>query len=153
MHLRLYKILITIILTTVTYAQTLPNPLICEDSLKNLPPFDSNDVPCLLGCGLPIGVPTGSLLPGSVNETDIPYCQLNCVHKSATPSQSALAPDCYQGCHLHNQATPENIGWCMYWCVDGFGALIESTACIPSLEYGSTVTSVFGGVTETYLRR
>ena len=132
--------------------QTLPNPLICEDSINKQPPFKSNDIPCLLGCGTQIAVATGSLLPGSVNVTDIPYCQLNCVHQGATPSQSALAPECYQRCQAHNQATPENIGWCMYWCVDGLGDLVASTSCVPSLEFGSMVTSVIDGATETFER-
>jgi hypothetical protein len=142
---------ITLLLPLVS-GQTLPNPLICEDSINNLPPFKSNAVPCLLGCGTPIAIATGSLLPGSVNTTDIPYCQLNCVHQDATPSQSALAPDCNQRCHAHNQATPENIGWCMYWCVEGFGDLVASTSCVPSLEFGSMVTSVIDGITETFDR-
>lgn len=50
-----------------------------------------------------------SLLPGGVNETDIPYCQLDCLRDDATPSQSAAAPDCYRRCRVMNQATPENI--------------------------------------------
>ena len=134
------------------HAEAIPDPIICEDTLDGSPPFNSNDVPCLLGCGVPVAYPTGSLLPGSVNETDIPYCQLNCVRENASPSQSAVAPDCYQRCRVRNQATPENVGWCMYWCIDGFADLVESTACVPSLEYGSLVTSTVGSMTIT-LRR
>ncbi|KAI0840167.1 hypothetical protein F5Y06DRAFT_294838 [Hypoxylon sp. FL0890] len=147
---KMYRYLALIVLPLVFHAQALPDPIICEDTLDGSPPFNSNDVPCLLRCGVPIAVPTGSLLPGSVNETDIPYCQLNCVHTNASPSQSAVAPDCYQGCRVMNQGTPENVGWCMYWCVDGFTDLVESTACVPSLEYGSLVTSTEGGVTVTF---
>ncbi|KAI0129248.1 hypothetical protein F4776DRAFT_161868 [Hypoxylon sp. NC0597] len=145
-HLELIALALALALPT----QAIPDPIICEDTLDGSPPFNSNDVPCLLGCGVPVAVPTGSLLPGSVNETDIPYCQLNCVHDDATPSQSAVAPDCYQRCRVMNQATPENIGWCMYWCVDGYTDLVESTACVPSLVYGSLVTSTIGSATVTY---
>ncbi|KAL1868035.1 hypothetical protein VTK73DRAFT_3882 [Phialemonium thermophilum] len=135
-------------------AQTLPTPVICEDSLDGQAPFDANNVPCLLGCGLPVARATGSLLPGSVNETEIPYCQLNCVRKEATPQQSAAAPGCYQSCKAHNQATPENIGWCMYWCVDGLGDLVASTSCVPSLEFGqSATTTVDGTRTLVYERK
>jgi hypothetical protein len=130
-------------------ATAVPNPLICEDSIDGIPPFDSNDVPCLLGCGAPLAIATGSLLPGSVNTTDIPYCQLNCVHKSASPAQSSAAPGCYDSCHKKNQATPENIGWCIYWCVDGFVDVVESTACVPSLVYGPTITTTVDGLTLT----
>jgi hypothetical protein len=131
---------------------TLPTPVICDDSLGNQPPFNSNNVPCLLGCGGQITIPTGSLLPGSVNLTEIPYCQLNCVRKDATPAQSSAAPGCYESCKAHNQATPDNIGWCMYWCVDGLGDLVASTSCVPQLEYGQTVTTIIDGHTFTYAR-
>ncbi|KAH8880891.1 hypothetical protein GQ53DRAFT_754728 [Thozetella sp. PMI_491] len=134
--------------THLVSAQSLPTPVICEDTIDGSPPFNSNNVPCLLGCGTPLTHATASLLPGSVNETDIPYCQLNCVHKSATPAESAAAPGCYQACKAHNQATPENIGWCMYWCVDGFQE-VASTSCVPSLRYGSTITTVIGDQTVT----
>ncbi|KAI3337251.1 hypothetical protein HD806DRAFT_32387 [Xylariaceae sp. AK1471] len=129
---------------------SVPNPLICEDSLDGTTPFNSNNVPCLLGCGVPVAVATGSLLPGSVNVTDIPYCQLNCVHKNASPAQSSAAPGCYDSCHKKNQATPENIGWCMYWCVEGYVDIVESTACVPSLAYGPIVTSTINGLTLTF---
>jgi hypothetical protein len=138
---------------TLVAAQTLPNPLICEDSLNNLPPFSTADVPCLLGCGAQIAVPTGNLLPGSVNVTDIPYCQLNCVHKNATPQQSALAPNCHDRCSNMNSATPENIGWCMYWCVDDLGDLVVSTTCVPNLEFGDLETTTIDGELETLRRK
>jgi hypothetical protein len=137
---------------TPASAQTLPNPLICEDSLNNLPPYSSDDVPCLLGCGAPVTVPTGTLLPGSVNITDIPYCQLNCVHKNATPAQSALAADCHDRCSKLNSRTPDNIGWCLYWCVDQLGDLVASTTCVPNQEFGDLETTTIDGVRET-LRR
>ncbi|KAH8666561.1 hypothetical protein BX600DRAFT_461990 [Xylariales sp. PMI_506] len=126
------------------HSQTLPDPAICEDSIDGQPPFNSNDVPCLLGCGSQITQATGSLLPGSVNLTEIPYCQLDCVRSGASPAQSSAAPGCYAGCKLKNQATPENIGWCMYWCVDGYADLVTTTACVPSLEYVPVATSLVG---------
>ncbi|KAI1391123.1 uncharacterized protein F4822DRAFT_395623 [Hypoxylon trugodes] len=125
----------------------IPDPIICEDSLDGTSShFNSNNVPCLLGCGAPEPVATGSLLPGSVNVTDIPYCRLNCVHRdSASPAQSSAAPDCNSRCENGNGATPENLGWCMYWCVDGYSDLVGKTTCIPSLVYGDLVTSTIGG--------
>ncbi|KAI1331106.1 hypothetical protein F5Y16DRAFT_360541 [Xylariaceae sp. FL0255] len=127
-----------------------PTPIICEDSIDGKPPFDSNDVPCLLGCGAPLATVSGSFLPGSVNTATIPYCELDCVHTSASPAQSSAAPGCYDDCHHKNEATPENIGWCMYWCVEGYSSLVESTACVPSLVYGPPVTTIVeGDVTET----
>ncbi|KAL7625481.1 hypothetical protein AAE478_004701 [Parahypoxylon ruwenzoriense] len=152
--MRVHRYLTTLALSIhasilLSYAQSLPDPIICEDTLDGRPPFESRHVPCLLGCGVPVAVATGGLLPGSVNGTDIPYCQLDCVHEDATPSQSAAAPDCYRRCGVRNQATPENIGWCMYWCVDGFADLVESTACVPSLEFGTLPVTTVGGVTLT----
>ncbi|KAI4865355.1 hypothetical protein F4820DRAFT_300911 [Hypoxylon rubiginosum] len=139
-----------LLLSSPRGAHAVPDPIICEDTLDGTsPPFDSRDVPCLLGCGAPLAVATGSLLPGSVNETDIPYCQLNCVHESATPEQSAAAAGCRGSCGVMNQGTPENIGWCMYWCVDGYSDLVETTACVPSLTYGAEVTTTQGGWTVT----
>ena len=44
---------------SASWAQLLPDPLICEDSLNNEPPFNANRVPCLLGCGLPEPRATG----------------------------------------------------------------------------------------------
>ncbi|KAI6090812.1 hypothetical protein F4821DRAFT_227943 [Hypoxylon rubiginosum] len=138
------------LLLSLRAVQAIPDPIICEDTLDGSPPFDSRDVPCILGCGVPVAIATGSLLPGSVNETDIPYCQLNCVHDDATPAQSAAAPDCRRSCQVMNQATPENIGWCMYWCVDGYSDLVETTKCVPSLTYGDEITTTDGSWTITY---
>ncbi|XXH00237.1 galactose metabolism- protein [Hypoxylon texense] len=140
----------TLLLLYGVAVNAIPDPIICEDSLDGTsPPFDSRDVPCLLGCGVPVAVATGSLLPGSVNETDIPYCQLSCVRDDATPAQSAAAPGCRASCGVMNQGTPENIGWCMYWCVDGYSDLVETTACVPSLTYGDEVTTTDGSWTIT----
>ncbi|KAI1765589.1 hypothetical protein GGR53DRAFT_259455 [Hypoxylon sp. FL1150] len=144
------QIIPTVFLLLSLQVQAIPDPIICEDTLDGSPPFDSRDVPCLLGCGTPVAVATGSLLPGSVNETDIPYCQLDCVRDDATPAQSAAAPDCETRCQVMNQGTPENIGWCMYWCVDGYSDLVETTKCVPSLTYGDEVTTTDGGWTVTY---
>ncbi|KAI1846218.1 hypothetical protein JX265_010595 [Neoarthrinium moseri] len=130
--------------------QTLPSPAICEDTIDGSPPFSSNDTPCLLRCSDPVAAPTGTLLPGMVNVTNIPYCQLNCVRRDASPAQSALAPDCLGRCQARNQGTPENAGWCMYWCVAGYGDLVAATACVPSLEYGEPVTSYDGPRAITY---
>ncbi|KAI1214972.1 uncharacterized protein F4807DRAFT_15648 [Annulohypoxylon truncatum] len=144
------KLILTALLTVpVPAAFAIPDPIICEDTLDGSSPFNVNDVPCLLGCGAPIAVATGSLLPGSVNETAIPYCQLDCVHTAATPEQSSAAPGCYSACHVMNQATPENVGWCMFWCVEGYSELVTRTACVPSLEYGSVVTTTIDGMTVT----
>ncbi|KAI0379988.1 hypothetical protein F5Y04DRAFT_111908 [Hypomontagnella monticulosa] len=136
---------------------SLPDPIICEDTLDGSPPFRANQVPCLIGCGVPVAVPTGSLLPGSVNATDIPYCQLDCVRGAgggerggATPEQSAVAPECYGRCQVMNQGTPENQGWCMYWCVAGFGDVVESTKCVPSLVWGDYVTTTDHGRTLSF---
>lgn len=144
------------------YAQKpLPDPIICEDTLDGSPPFRANQVPCLLGCGVPVAVATGSLLPGSVNTTDIPYCQLDCVRGpgggqrgGASAQESAAAPDCYQKCQVMNQGTPENQGWCMRWCVAGFGDLVQSTKCVPSLVWGDYVTTTghYDGKTVSFRR-
>ncbi|KAI1776146.1 hypothetical protein F4818DRAFT_371961 [Hypoxylon cercidicola] len=143
-------VLLTLLsISTHSALAAIPDPIICEDTLDGSPPFDSRDVPCLLGCGAPVAVATGSL-PGSVNDTDIPYCQLDCVRGDATPAQSAAAPDCRRSCGAMNQGTPENIGWCMYWCVAGYGDLVETTACVPSLAYGAEVTTTDGSWTVTY---
>jgi hypothetical protein len=95
-------------------------------------------------------VPTGDLLPGMINATAIPYCQLDCVHHDATPEQSARAPDCNAGCETSNAMGPENMGWCMFWCVDGFSDIVHSTTCVPSLVYGDpTPTEIQPGFTVT----
>jgi hypothetical protein len=137
--------LTTLLITMVPCAKTQSSAIICEDSIDGQTPYNSNALPCLLGCGAPIAQATGGLLPGSVNETDVPYCQLNCVRKDPTPSQSGAAPGCHSRCQFQYEGTPENYAWCMYWCVDGFGDLVASTTCIPSLEYYPVTTSVVDG--------
>lgn len=130
---------------------------ICEDTIDSQPPFNNNNIPCLLGCGTPVAMATGSLLPGSVNTTDIPYCRLNCVRrKGVTPAQSSAAPACNERCERINAATPDQLGWCMYWCVEG-GAIedmVVSTTCIPSIQYTAMTTTETGFnsqlTTETY---
>ncbi|KAK7064175.1 hypothetical protein R3P38DRAFT_28465 [Favolaschia claudopus] len=128
---------------------SVPDPLICEDSIDGKPPFQEIAAPCLLGCDCVFVKPTGGFLPGQVNTTCIPYCNLDCVHTDATPSQSALAPSCWDRCQVQ-RATPENTGWCMYWCVEGYTDLVTSATCIPSLTFGLPETTVFGGLTETF---
>lgn len=140
------------LITASALAQKIPDPLICEDTLDGSPPFQADSIPCLLRCQDPLAVATGSLLPGSVNETAIPYCQLDCVYSAASPAQSARAPDCYRRCQVRNQGSPENAGWCMYWCADGFGDVVETTACVPSLEFGAVSTAVEDGRTVTFRR-
>ncbi|KAI1377325.1 hypothetical protein F4677DRAFT_416039 [Hypoxylon crocopeplum] len=105
-------LLLTSSLSGFSKAAVFPDPIICEDTLDGSAPFDSRDVPCILGCGAPLAIATGSLLPGSVNTTDIPYCLLDCVRESAGPEQSAAAPACNDDCGRLNQGTPENRGWC-----------------------------------------
>jgi hypothetical protein len=129
-----------------------PDPLICEDTIDGKPPFQSIDIPCIVGCDCTIFHATLSFLPGSINTTCIPYCNLDCVRKDPTPAQSALAPDCWNRCKVQNNFLPENVGWCMYWCVDGYTDLVTSTKCIPSLSYGAPTTSVFDGITVTLAR-
>jgi len=125
-------------------AQSVPNPLICEDSIDGKPPFQVIDVACIVGCNCEIVAPTLSFLPGSVNTTCIPYCNLDCVRKDPTPAQSALAPSCWDRCQVQ-RATPENTGWCMYWCVDGYTDLVTATTCVPSISLGAPTTTVIGG--------
>ncbi|KAF8216169.1 hypothetical protein K438DRAFT_1800183 [Mycena galopus ATCC 62051] len=120
---------------------SLPNPLICEDTIDGSPPFQSIDIPCIVGCDCQIDVATLSFLPGSINTTCYPYCNLDCVRKDATPAQSALAPSCWDRCQGQN-ATPENLGWCMYWCVDGYTDVVTSTTCVPSLARGAPTITV-----------
>ncbi|KAI2782079.1 hypothetical protein F4815DRAFT_463667 [Daldinia loculata] len=144
------KYLTLSLITASALAQKIPDPLICEDTLDGSPPFQADSIPCLLRCQDPLAVATGSLLPGSVNETAIPYCQLDCVYSAASPAQSARAPDCYRRCQVRNQGSPENAGWCMYWCADGFGDVVETTACVPSLEFGAVSTAVEDGRTVTF---
>ena len=119
------------------------SPLICEDTISGFPPFHGADTPCLLECGTPLPIATGGLLPGSVNTTAIPYCELDCVHTDATPAQSSAAPACNQQCRQANSGTPEQLGWCMYWCVQGgsIASLVVSTTCVPSLQLSPVLTS------------
>ncbi|KAJ6519886.1 hypothetical protein C8R45DRAFT_953146 [Mycena sanguinolenta] len=131
-------------------AQSVPNPLICEDSIDGQPPFQATDIPCIVGCDCQIVTPTLSFLPGSINTTCYPYCNLDCVRKDATPAQSALAPSCWDICQAQNHGIPERLGWCMYWCVDGYTDLVTSTSCVPSLSPGAPTTTVVGGETVTF---
>ncbi|KAJ6593522.1 hypothetical protein B0H19DRAFT_1090752 [Mycena capillaripes] len=130
-----------------------PDPLICEDSIDGKPPFQSNAIPCIIGCNCFVDHATLSFLPGSVNTTCFPYCNLNCVHKDPTPAQVALAPDCWDRCQVQNDGVPEHLGWCMFWCVEGstYTDLVTATKCIPSLSNdGAPTTTVVGGVTVTF---
>ncbi|KAJ7254051.1 hypothetical protein B0H12DRAFT_569552 [Mycena haematopus] len=130
-------------------SQSVPNPLICEDSIDGKPPFQSVDIPCILECDCEIVKPTLSFLPGSINATCFPYCNLDCVRKDATPAQSALAPSCWDICQVQNKGIPERLGWCMYWCVDGYTSLVTATSCVPSLSPGAPMTTVISGETVT----
>ncbi|KAF7347782.1 R3H domain-containing protein [Mycena venus] len=130
-------------------AQSVPNPLICEDSIDGKPPFQSFEIPCLLECDCVAVQPTGTLLPGQVNTTCFPYCNLNCVRKDATLAQVALAPSCWDRCQVQNDGIPERLGWCMYWCVDGYTDLVTATSCVPSLSRGLPTTTVVAGDTVT----
>ncbi|WPG98659.1 Hypothetical protein R9X50_00145200 [Acrodontium crateriforme] len=124
-----------LLLAGVALAQS---PIICEDTIDGQPPFDNNNIPCILGCGAQLSQPSGSLLPGSVNETAIPYCLLDCVRHNPTPEQSAAAPSCDKKCsQAGNEATPDQRGWCMYWCVLGgkFEQTVTENTCIPELAY------------------
>lgn len=149
----LWLLLLGARLSACASSATITSAPICEDSLDggNTPPFQANAIPCLLGCGSQVVEATGSLLPGSVDESAIPYCELDCVVSSASPSQSAEAPACYDICGNVNGGNVENKGWCMYWCVAGYSDLVASTACVPSLVY-VPVTSVMDGRTITYER-
>ncbi|KUI65236.1 hypothetical protein VM1G_00624 [Cytospora mali] len=131
-------------------SQTLPDhPLICEDSIDGQAPYISNDTPCVLQCDGFVVHATGSLLPDSVNSSSVPYCILDCLYRDATPTQSALAPGCHSSCLAKNGGNPEDLGWCMYWCLDGYGDLVTTTSCVPSVAYGSPTVTVIDGVTET----
>ncbi|KAJ7668555.1 hypothetical protein DFH06DRAFT_1321797 [Mycena polygramma] len=148
MHLRTLAAA-TLSLLFLSAAAQVPDPLICEDSIDGKPPFQSNAIPCLVGCDCQITQATLSFLPGSINTTCIPYCNLDCVRKNPTPAQSALAPNCWERCKVQNHAIPEEVGWCMYWCVDGYTDLVTSTSCVPSLSYGAPTASVIDGHTVT----
>lgn len=138
---------LAVTVATLITACRAQGPLICEDSISGQAPFDSVDVPCLLRCGDSVSMATGSLLPGSVNSTNIPYCELDCVRKEATPAQSSAAPACDQQCRQRNSGTPEQLGWCMYWCVQGgnIAQSVVATTCVPSLEYVPVATSTIDG--------
>ncbi|KAJ7254052.1 hypothetical protein B0H12DRAFT_1115710 [Mycena haematopus] len=144
---------LSLLFRILALAQTLslPDPLICEDTIDGTPPFNEIGAFCLLGCDCVVVKPTGGLLPGQVNTTCIPYCNLDCVHEDATPAQSALAPSCWDRCQVQ-RATPENTGWCMYWCVEGYTDLVTSATCVPSEAFGPPTATVFGGITESYRR-
>lgn len=136
---------------------TLPSPLICEDTINGAAPYNQNDVPCLLGCGLGVTQATGSLLPGSINTTDTPYCEARCVREqdggTISPAQLSAAPACHSACQYQYRVggTPEQFGWCMYWCVDGV-TLVESTTCVPWQAYGTPYTTVTAGGSAETLR-
>ncbi|KUI54301.1 hypothetical protein VP1G_01787 [Cytospora mali] len=133
-------------------SQTLPDPLICEDSIDGQTTYISNDTPCVLECDGFVVHATGSLLPDSVNSSAVPYCILDCLYRDATPTQSALASGCHSSCLAKNGGNPEDLGWCMYWCLDGYGDLVTTTSCVPSIAYGSPTVTVIDGVTETVER-
>ncbi|KAI0119628.1 hypothetical protein F4814DRAFT_412782 [Daldinia grandis] len=44
----------------------------------------------------------------------------------------------------------QDVRWCMYWCADGLGDIVEATACVPSLEFGAVSTAVEDGGTVTF---
>ncbi|PTU23543.1 hypothetical protein P175DRAFT_0500114 [Aspergillus ochraceoroseus IBT 24754] len=138
------------LLLTVAVA-SLPDPLICEESIDGQTPYSSDTIPCILGCHNGVAAATGTLLPGSLNTTAIPYCYLDCVRKDATPSQSALAPECSSACENGHSASPEELGWCVYWCVDGYRDIVESTTCVPHIEYITVSSTVIDGYTEPLL--
>ncbi|KAL2802238.1 hypothetical protein BJX63DRAFT_426220 [Aspergillus granulosus] len=111
--------------------------------------YTSNSTPCLLRCHDPVTIATGSLLPGSINSTAIPYCYLDCVRSDATPAQSALAPECSSTCEDRGHAENiEILGWCVYWCVDGYGDEVKTESCVPRYAL-EPVTTVVDGRTET----
>jgi len=126
------------------------SPLICEDAIDGLPPFNQNTIPCFLGCDPPRAVATLSFLPGTVNTTDIPYCHARCVRPGLSDEQLALAPGCSGACQWQWKGTAENYGWCLYWCLGGRAGVVESTTCIGSLQYGPAQTTIIGGQTVTY---
>jgi hypothetical protein len=146
-------------LTLFTFVLSLPliflsptaHALNCDAPLPgtNNTTYTSNATPCLLRCHDPVDIATGTLLPGSMNSTAVPYCYLDCVHSDATPSQSALAPECSSACEGSGYAgNIEVLGWCVYWCVDGYEEEVLSTECVPRYAY-VPVTTVVDGMTET----
>ncbi|KAF7300671.1 R3H domain-containing protein [Mycena chlorophos] len=146
------RALVVALLVASAAAQSLsiPNPLICEDTIDGSAPFQSIDIPCIVGCDCEIVHATLSFLPGNVNTTCYPYCNLNCVRPNATPEQTALAPSCWDTCSKTQAESPENLGWCMYWCVDGYSSVVTAATCVPSIGYGSETTTVIDGITESF---
>ncbi|CZT25103.1 uncharacterized protein RCC_10832 [Ramularia collo-cygni] len=126
---------------------------ICEDSINSQQPFNNNAIPCLLNCGLGVTIATGDLFPGQVNSTETPYCRLNCVRQrqGVTPAQSSAAPACNSRCEERNSATPDQLGWCMYWCVQGgeIEEFVVGTSCVPSIVMVPTATVTEHGITIT----
>lgn len=145
----LISLLVTYWLIPASLA-ALPSPLICEDPIDGSHfGYDSDSIPCFVDCtGMEIHQ-TGYDTPYTINSTEIPYCMLNCVRKGATPSQSARAPECSKTCakrgHYYN---PEVMGWCMFWCVDGYKDVVASRTCVPEIGY-ATKAEVFDGETIT----
>jgi hypothetical protein len=75
------------------------------------------------------------------------------VHSDATPAQSALAPECSSACEGSGHAgNIEVLGWCVYWCVDGFQEEVLGIECVPRWAY-VPITTVVGGRTETVTSR
>ncbi|KAF7325181.1 R3H domain-containing protein [Mycena kentingensis (nom. inval.)] len=160
MSRRLLPALLALSLLVLCRAATptspLPSPPICEDTLDGTTPFSSSAIPCIVGCSCIVTTPSPPLLPGSLNTTCLPYCHLDCVHKDppASPQQSAAAPSCWETCKASQGATPENLGWCMYWCVDGaaYEAVVKATTCVPSLAFGDPTATTVGGQTVSVRR-
>jgi hypothetical protein len=148
-------LVLAVLLVSAAKAQSisLPSPLICEDVIAGQQPFIASSAPCLLGCGTPSPTAVGSLLPGFVNTTDIPYCEARCVRPNITTDQLARAPTCASQCQDQRaKGTIENYAWCMYYCVEGgaLQSLVQSVTCIPSVALGSafsTITQDGGPVT------
>lgn len=136
--------LLTLAIAILTRAQK--QAPICEDSIDSQPPFNNNVIPCLLGCPAALTMATGGLLPGSINATDTPYCRLRCVRPDFTPAEFAAAPACNERCERTNSATPDQMGWCMYWCVEGgeIESMVVSTTCVPSLQRTPVSTLTIG---------
>lgn len=139
---------ILLVAAAATAVQSQSSVFTCEQSLNGQPPFEmgSNIIAAISGCVEPTyNVP--GLAPGSINATDIPYCQIRNIRTNVTAAQLALAPSCMNNCEFQNKGTPEQYAWCMYWCVDGED-LVLSTTCVPEYEY-KTITTVLAGLTET----
>lgn len=156
--LRLIAILI-LASTLRTQAQSTVRPLRCEDPVDGEPAFTFS--PAALSCvssgcykpNIP-GTPdyNPNIAPGAYNATDVSYCAASCLRPGLSSQQLALAPTCWDYCSAHDAATPEQQGWCMYWCVDGKSDLVQSTTCEPEIAR-VPATTVIGAMTETYLCR